>query len=313
MRRLPSLDTLRAFEAAARHLSFTKAAAELHVTQSALSQRVATLEDELGFALFERRARKLILTPRGRFLAAAMGRALAELAGAFERFEEGFGARRLALSVLPSFAARWLLPRLPQFHAEHPETEVAVSADAKAVDLRSSEIDVAIRFGAGRYPGMKTEFVMDDYVVPVCRPDLLPDGAALAGAAALADFPLLHDVTTETDVSGSDWRRWFAFAGVPGEPRPGPRFNQGDLVLQAAAQGTGAALARLSLVADDLSAGRLAVMLNRPLRTRWDYYAVSLPAKAARPAVAAFRQWLLREARAFVARRGAIGSGQMTL
>ncbi len=301
MRRLPSLDTLRAFEAAARHSSFTKAAKELHVTQSALSQRVAALEAELGFPLFVRYVRRLELTPRGRHLAAAMGRVLADLAAAFGRIEDDFGEHALSLSALPSFAARWLLPRLPQFSSEHPEIKVLVSADPQPVDLTSGEFDLAIRFGTGRYPGMKTEFVMEDRVVPVCRPDLLPGGAPLAAPAEILSFTLLQDTATERDASGTDWRSWFAFAGLTQEPTDGPRFNQADLMLQAAGQGV--ALARRSLAGDDLAAGRLAILIDRPLRTRYDYYLVASPERAGRPAVAAFRDWLLRAAREFMKQR----------
>lgn len=312
MRRLPSLDTLRAFESAARHLNFTKAANELHVTQSALSQRIGALEAELGFPLFLRRGRQIDLTPRGAAIAQAMGRAMAEITRAFVGLEESEGARTLVISVLPSFATRWLMPRLMGFQSAHPSLEVQVNAEGRLIDLTSSEADLALRFGTGRYPGHHVDFVMDDYVLPVAQPALLAAhkanvaGKAPFDAEALARLPLIYDSAVERDASGTDWRSWFENSGVLNPPRPtGLRFSQADLMLQAAAQGQGVALARYSLVHDDLVSRRLVPMFeNAMLRARYDYYLVCLPEKAERPAVAAFRAWLHAEARSFMAARG---------
>lgn len=305
MRRLPSLDTLRAFESAARHLNFTKAANELHVTQSALSQRIGALEDELGFPLFRRGGRQLELTPRGKIIAEAMGNALGEIQRAFARLEESAASRMLILSVLPSFATRWLLPRLPQFQAAHPGVQVQVNAEGRLIDLTDSEADLAVRFGTGRYAGHQVDFVMDDLVLPVAQPALFENRPKCKTAADLAALPLIYDSTVERDASGTDWRSWFEHAGVAPPPgRDGPRFSQADLMLQAAATGLGVALARYSLVHDDLVTGRLVPVLpGAMLRARYDYYVVSLPEKAERPAVVAFRDWLQAEGRNFMAAR----------
>ncbi len=308
MRRLPSLDTLRAFESAARHLNFTKAANELHVTQSALSQRIGALEAELGFPLFVRRGRQIELTQRGGVIAAAMGRAMAEITRAFSGIEEIEAARTLVISVLPSFAARWLMPRMMRFQAQHPDIEVQVNAEGRLVDLTTSEADLAVRFGTGRYPGHQVDFIMDDFVLPVAEPALLASLKAEPGKLdpqGIAQLPLIYDSTVDRDASGTDWRSWFEHAGVANPPRPtGLRFSQADLMLQAAAQGQGVALARYSLVHDDLVTSRLVPLTSAPmLRARYDYYVVSLPEKAQRPAAIAFREWLAAEARAFMGTR----------
>jgi LysR family glycine cleavage system transcriptional activator len=308
MRRLPSLDTLRAFESAARHLNFTKAANELHVTQSALSQRIGALEDELAFPLFVRRGRQMELTPRGAAIAAAMGRAMDEITRTFAGLEEIEAARTLVISVLPSFAARWLMPRMMRFHAAHPDLEVQVNAEGRLIDLTTSEADLAVRFGTGRYAGHHVDFLMDDYVLPVAQPALLAAHKAQPGTLdphAVARLPLIYDSTVDRDASGTDWRSWFEHAGVTNPPRPtGLRFSQADLMLQAAAQGQGIALARYSLVHDDLVTSRLVPLIDAPMmRARYDYYIVCLPEKAQRPAARAFREWLMAEARAFMGLR----------
>lgn len=307
MRRLPSLDTLRAFESAARHLNFTKAANELHVTQSALSQRIGALEDEMGIPLFTRRGRQMELTPKGAAIAAAMGRAMAEITRAFAGLEETEAARTLVISVLPSFAARWLMPRMTRFHAAFPNIDVQVNAEGRLIDLTTSEADLAVRFGTGRYAGHHVDFVMDDYVLPVAQPALLAaqKGSGRLDPASLARLPLIYDSAVERDASGTDWKSWFEHAGVAHPPRPtGLRFSQADLMLQAAAQGQGVALARYSLVHDDLVTSRLVpVLKDGMVRARYDYYLVCLPEKVDRAAVVAFREWLMGEARAFMATR----------
>jgi LysR family glycine cleavage system transcriptional activator len=304
MRRLPSLDTLRAFEAVARHSSFTRAARELHVTQSALSQRIAALEAELGFRLFVRKGRTLTITAAGRRIAAATARALAEVGRAFEDIDGAEPARSLSVNVLPSFASRWLLPRLPRFHAQHSTLRVQIVAEGNLVDLQQSDADLAIRFGSGPYPGLHVEKLMGDEVIPVASPTLLAGRKPPQTAGELLTLPLLFDSAVDHDESGTDWRSWLAHVGADHAPLPdGPRFSQADLLLQAAAQGLGVALARRSLVADDLASGKLVSLLSHaPLRARYSYYLVCLPERAQRPPVAAFGRWLREETRAFDSR-----------
>ena len=173
MTRLPSLDTLRVFSVAARHLSFTKAADELHLTQSAVSHRVRALEQELGVRLFNRIRRRLELTSSGRSLAERVDQAVADIARTVANLDLMDDARRLTVTMLPSVASRWLVPRLWRFNAQHPDIELQLIADARPLDLRAASIDLAIRFGRGIYPGYAVTKLMPDRVFPVCSPRLI--------------------------------------------------------------------------------------------------------------------------------------------
>jgi LysR family glycine cleavage system transcriptional activator len=297
MKRLPSLDSLRAFESAARHLSFTKAGEELHVTQSALSHRINALEDELGIKLFRRLTRKLELTPAGETLAAGVRRGLAEISRAAAAIDRKSGAEPLTVSALPSFATRWLVPRLPRFRNICPDVEVRISADPALVNLQAGEADVAIRFGPGVYPGLHVVKLMTDGVFPVCSPRLLAERGAIDCPSQLAAWPLLHDMPTESDGSGSGWSHWLRHVGAEdlcnGE---GLRFNQALLALEAAANGLGVALVRRSLIGDDLASGRLVRLLPQEAATTFSYFFVCLPEALDRPAIGAFCKWLMAEA-----------------
>ena len=296
MRRLPSLEALRAFEAAARHLSFTRAGDELHVTQSALSHRISALEDELGVKLFQRLARRMELTREGAVVAEGVRRGLDEIRRGLARLDSG--PATLTLSVLPSFAMRWLVPRLPGFARRHPGVEVRIAAEPTKVDLRAGAADIAIRFGRGDYPGLYVLKILDDAVVPVASPSFLAEHGPFESPADLARAPLLHDSPTETDGSGADWRSWLTHVGVRDmRSGAGTRFNQAVLTLEAAANGLGIALARLSLCAGDLASGRLVQVLPLSAPTTFAYFFVCLPEHADRLAVSAFRDWLIDEAR----------------
>lgn len=301
MRRLPPLDALRAFEAAARHLSFTRAAEEIHVTQAAVSHRVRALESRLEASLFHRLTRRLELTDHGELLAMAVRRGLDEIAqgvAALDRQTEPQGPLRV--SLLPSFAQRWLVPRLRRFHARHPEIEVRVNADAELADLHAGAADLAIRFGRGRYPGLHAEFLMGDTVLPVCSPALLRDCREPNRLEAILRYPLLHDCDCGGHDSGEDWPHWLAHVGRPELAcDAGQRFSNAALTLGAAVAGLGVALGRRSLVADDLAAGKLVAAWPVAAPTAFSYWLVCLPEMSTKPGVAAFRSWLRDEMDAF--------------
>lgn len=300
--RLPSLDTLRVFAVAARHLSFTKAANELHLTQSAISHRVHALEDELGMPLFKRLTRRLELTRAGESLAQRVGRAVGDIARAVADLDETSDERRLAVTMLPSVALRWLVPRLPRFHAGNSDIELQVIANSTLLDLRSAAIDAAIRFGRGSYPGYAATMLMPDSVFPVCSPHLIAKHGPVGSIEELLKLPLLHDLGTETDGSGSDWRSWLNHLGRDDlEANNGQRYSEAGLSIEAAIVGLGVALGRASLVADFVADGTLVCPLPLSAPTAFSYYLLVLPEAAAQPKIVRFREWLQAEAAATVA------------
>ncbi len=294
-RRLPPLNALRAFEAAARHLSFTKAAEELFVTQAAISHQVKALEESLGLQLFRRFNRRLMLTDAGQAYLPPLRDALDQIATATDRLCKAEDSAALKVSVLPSFAAKWLLPRLSRFRALHPEFDVLVHAAGHLVDFERDGVDVAIRYGRGRYPGLETTFFMDDVVFPVCSPTLLEGAKPLGKPEDLRHHTLLHDPTT--DDTSKDWVTWLKAAGVTGvDASRGPGFTDSSMVLQAAIEGQGVALGRSALAGNDLEAGRLVQPFGPAIPSDYRYYVVLPPGAAARPKVQVFKDWLLAEA-----------------
>ncbi len=298
-RRLPPLNALRAFEAAARHLSFTQAAEELAVTQAAVSHQVKALEAHLGVPLFRRLNRALALTEAGRSLLPPAREAFDLLDAAARRLRQAEAGGPLRVSVLTSFASKWLLPRLARFRAQHPDIDVLVSADDRLADLERDEIDVGIRYGAGGYPGLRVDWLMGDEILPVCAPGLCEGPRPLRAPEDLRHHTLLHDEVSGT-ADSPDWRVWFEAAGLADsgiDPERGPGYSHMAMVLEAAVAGEGVALGRLSLAGDDLEAGRLVCPFGPRLRTRFAYWVVSSPALAERPKVRAFRRWVIAEAR----------------
>ena len=299
MPRLPPLDALHVFAVAARHLNFTSAAAELHRTQSAVSHRIKALETELGVPLFIRLTRRLELTPAGRALAQHMSQSLAEIARIIAEFDRHEGTQRLRVTALTSVASRWLTPRLPRFFDLCPEIEVQVIAEAQLLDLRAEGIDLAVRFGRGRYPHHSVSRLMTDRVLPVCSPKFLVEHGSVGTIAELLALPLVHDSGAENDESQSDWRSWLDQLGRLATPHlSGQRFSNAHLSIEAAVRGIGVALARFSLVADGLSDGTLVSPLPIATPTAYSYYIVALPESAVLPKAVSFCRWLRAEAAA---------------
>ena len=295
-RRLPPLNALRAFEAAARHLNFSRAADELSVTPGAVSQQIQNLEDYVGAALFKRTPKGLLLTDAAQTALPALREAFDRLAEAASLLTAAVDGRRLTVSVAPSFASKWLVPRLGHFEAAHPQVDVWVSADMDIVDFANGEIDVAIRYGAGRYPGLEVIRLMQETVVAVASPSLLAEHP-LNELSDLANQILLHDGSPDADPSCPDWTMWLAARGVKGvDGARGPRFNQSSLVIEAAMNGRGVALAKRALAQADLDAGRLVSPFQIATAVDFAYYVVHPKAKGRLPQVKAFVSWLTAEA-----------------
>jgi LysR family transcriptional regulator, glycine cleavage system transcriptional activator len=297
---LPPLGALRAFEAAARLSSFTRAAEELCVTQTAVSHQVRLLEETLGEALFVRRPRRIELTERGSAWARALSDAFGRLYEANRSLRARAPARRpvVSVSVLPSFASRWLVPRLGRFLAAQPEVDLRISPSSELVDLNVSELDLGIRFGTGRYPGLKVERLCADGWIPACAPGL-KGRTRLKQPSDLAGFRLLHD-------DNYGWRPWLAARNVRNvDAERGPVMTDSSMVVEAALSGQGVGLVRLSLVADELALGRLINPFPRiaPLPTPYAYY-LALPRRPVRPEVRAFCDWVRQEITALRALSG---------
>lgn len=298
-KRLPPLNSLRAFEAVARHLSISKAADELAVTPAAVSHQIKTLEDHLGVSLFRRDKRNLMLSDAGQACLPGIREAFERLAAAVGEIDSlGIGGI-LTVSVAPSFAAKWLLPRLDRFQAQHAEIDVRVSASMQLVDFARDDVDLAIRYGAGRYPDLVVEQLMTEAVFPVCSPKLMKGKNALKAPTALSGHTLLHDDSPDGDVSCPTWAMWLKAAGVEKvDASRGPRFNQSSLVIEAAILGRGVALAKAALAAADLAEGRLVKPFEVSAPVDFAYYIVCPKAKLNLPKVARFRDWLRVEASA---------------
>lgn len=285
----PSMSLLLAFEAAARHLSFTRAAAELSLTQSAISRQVQALEDLLEVPLFRREGRRITLTDTGAMYQREVGAALQRISSASLQaiaFRTGGGS--LNLASLPAFAAKWLMPRLNGFYARHPGVLVSVHSRVKQFDLELAGMDAAIGVGDGIWPGLVSHHLMDEIVVPVISPAL----RARHPMAAPADIAqhLLLLVAARPHV----WKAWFQAQGLPvAQMRLGPQFELTAHLIQAVASGLGVGLLPTFLVEDELRSGVLELAFDLPLRTQAGYYLFIPPEKLLRPPVAAFRDWLL--------------------
>ena len=293
-RRLPPLNALRAFEAAGRHLSFTKAAEELNVTQAAISHQVKALEERLGMTLFRRLNRALLLTDAGQSYLPPLREAFDRMAEATLRLRAHDARRTLTITTLPSIAAKWLVPRLGRFRAAHPDIDLRLDASLHLTDFARENVDAALRYGRGKWDGMRADRLMTEDFFPVCNPALLEGEHPLRQPSDILHHTLLHDD------SRTDWTMWFLAAGIEGgDPTRGPAFTDSSLVLQAAVDGQGVALGRSALAAADLDAGRLVKPFDISLEAEFAYYLVCPLATSEHPKIASFRAWLLTETKDF--------------
>jgi LysR family glycine cleavage system transcriptional activator len=297
-RPLLPLNALRAFESAARHLSFSRAAEELSVTPGAVSQQIRHLEEVVRGSLFAREAKGLQLTDLGRAAAPLVAEGLDRLRDASAMMREPPRRRQVSISVTPSFASKWLLPRLDDFHDKHPEIEVWVSADMQPVDFSQGATDLAIRYGAGDYPGHVSERLLIETVLPVCAPALMRGANPIRSPADLAHHVLLHDMSGDGDASRPDWPMWLMARGVRhGDARRGSRFNQSSLLIEAAVAGRGVALAKRTLAQADLAAGRLiAPFHDGGAILAFAYHAVHPKGRVLSPSARIFIDWVRRQA-----------------
>jgi len=310
--RLPPLNALRAFEAAARHLSFKNAAVELFVTPTAISHQIKLLEDFLGYALFRRLTRALELTPRGEAMLPNVRAGLACFAAAVESAQEPVTRGKLIVVLPPSFATRWLVPRLKRFALAEPALNLQIIRSLKTIDSDSTpcsallaQVDpreedamVVIRFGTGVYPACQVDRMFGSDYIAVCSPKLLEFGPALRTPDDMRHLVRLHDDAIASDHVFPGWEEWFRLAGVTGvDAMAGPHFSDAGLVYEAALDGLGAALVSKPLVATAVAQGRLVAPFDLAVAQGFAYYLVIPEAIANRPAVKTFRAWLLEEAR----------------
>jgi LysR family glycine cleavage system transcriptional activator len=298
-RKLPSLKALRSFEATARHLSFTEAADELHVTPAAIGHQVRALEDYFGQKLLIRSTRKVELTDVARWALPIVSQSFDLLAEASERLMAPIIGPALNLTVEPGFAARWLVQHLEGFQQLYPGRDVRLSAGYDLVDFGEHRFDMGIRFGDGRYPGLKVHRMGLEEVFPVCSPTLMEGPKTIREPNDLRQHTLLHeDWVMPNEQVWPSWKMWLkATSADHVDPNPGPHFSNSALAIQAAVGGQGVALSSTAMVADDMAAGRLVRPFGEQFKTQLEtaYFLVYLPEVQHEPKIVAFRDWLLGE------------------
>lgn len=294
MARLPSLNALRCFEAAARSGSFSRAAEELNVTQSAVSHQVRQLEDWFGLALFDRQGRQTLPTPKGQELARSLAEAFDIMAAACRRLQQSESGPALTIAALPSFATIWLIPRLSQFFQEHPEVSVKVVYAFAGQKLDFDEIDIAVLWGPGEWEGCQATPLLPGATAPICNPIFLEKQGPFDVPQAILGKPLLHDDDR------LDWQNWMRHAGLKhAGPAPGPIFQDFNLLRAATLAGQGIALCPLSLIADDLSSGRLVQLFDIAIKQDYSYSIIEPETVSGRrsEALDTFKRWLRNAAR----------------
>jgi LysR family glycine cleavage system transcriptional activator len=313
--RLPPLNALRAFEAAARHRSFKHAAEELFVTPAAISQQVKSLEEYLGVELFRRLTRAIELTPAAEAMLPKLREGFDSFAAGLARARRAEERGRIAVAAPPNFVARWLMPRLRSFTTSYPQYDLRIIGTLRAIDnpeqetqvetdRADAEAHVSVRYGMGDYPGSVVDLLFRPTYVPVCSPKLLGRGPPLRKAADLRNHTLIHDDSSPGDEERPGWVEWLALAGAKGvDGSRGPRFSNASLVHEAAIDGVGVALALRPLVDSDIEDGRLVVPIERAVPTNFAYYLVTPEALIAHPAASTFRRWLTAQAEGHSRRR----------
>ena len=298
-RRLPPLNPLKAFEVAARRLSISQAARELGVTPGAVSQQIKVLEDHAGAPLFRRDGGAVALTELGARLQPVLRDAFEQLKRAADIVYGPTGRRSVAVSVPPSFAARWLAPRMVRFAADHPDIEVWVSADMQLADVAGGRVDVAVRYGVGGYPGVRSELLFEAGVIPVCSPALLVGQSPLRKPADLARHTLIHVANSHIEEPRPDWAAWLTARKVTGvDASAGPRYDQTAFAIEDAANGRGVALAPRAFVAADLASGRLVAPFAEGYLATDMAYHVLTRRTGGREEARTFVAWLKRAAEA---------------
>ncbi|HYD82347.1 MAG TPA: transcriptional regulator GcvA [Paucimonas sp.] len=297
-RRLPPLPAVRAFEAAARHGGFQRAGEELHVSAGAIAHQIKQLETWLGVPLFQRLARGVVLTAAGRSYAEALRPLLNGLADASEAMRRYGDERVITVTSVPSFVARWLMPRLGDLRARHPEIDLRVLASIHAVDFLRDGVDIAIRLGTGPYPGLKADKLMEQWFSAVCSPGFRAAASDLESPADLPRHSLLHDEAEPRIAEEIDWSRWLRACGVEYRGGTGSSFSHTYLTLEAAASGQGVAIAAEPLIAGDLRSGRLVRLFpEHRVLSPYSYNLLRPPEVDARPAVQAFCEWIKEQVR----------------
>jgi len=284
MTNLP-LNALRTFEAVASNLSFAKGAETLHVSPAAVSSQIRLLEERLKQPLFHRKGREITLTEAGRKLLPGVQRGLSELRRAVQKVGADRSEGVLNISTTPTLLQKWLLPRLADFYESHPEIDLRINADNGLIDFELTDFHAGIRFGTGKWTGLKSEKLMDDWILPVCSPEMLRDIGPINTIQDLQKHDLFF---VESEV----WDAWFRVLGESGRESRWPLLNDSLSILMAAEQGQGIALSRWSLVVRDIEAGRLVRPIDTVVKTDWSYYFVSSPHFFNLPKVRIFRQWL---------------------
>jgi LysR family glycine cleavage system transcriptional activator len=289
------LAALPTFIQVAKHLSFTKAAKELFLSQGAVSVQIKQLEKELGFSLFHRKVRKIFLTREGERLLKDIAPALRTIQSSIESIRSTDETNRLTVSTLPSFAAKWLIPKITEFQQENPKFNLKIHTSDKRVDFIAEQIDCAIRYGLGKYPDLHTTHLTDELYFPVCHPDVRGSSQPLTDPQEIRRFRLLHDGRLLESFNIS-WQSWAAEMGIDDlDFSGGMEYGQCDYAIQAAIAGQGVALGRVSLVEDDLNAGLLVPLFDHKLKSNFSYYFVHPQEYSDNPGMNLFKSWIIEQ------------------